>query len=193
MLCANRLLLLVQTTIAFCLTQMLGGFFQSADVQASWRALLWRKHPRRGFKIRKGHQDVMSWISMIALAESCNHEGCASQCHMRNRQLPAAASVQPMLWTVGVFAPMCEFDERPEVSRKIEVFEYFGTASRSMFTMFELTLARHGCTSKINMTYSPIMQDVFCQFQYVEFFFSKLLARNWAIVGRSLQENVSAA
>ncbi|CAE7241336.1 SCN11A [Symbiodinium sp. CCMP2592] len=54
------LLLLVQTTIAFCLTQILGGFFHAADVP---------------------------------------------------------------------------------VSQKIEIFQYFGTASRAMFTMFELTLA----------------------------------------------------
>ncbi|CAE7190439.1 SCN11A, partial [Symbiodinium pilosum] len=54
------LLLLVQTTIAFCLAQILGGFFHATDVPAS---------------------------------------------------------------------------------KKIEVFEYFGTASRAMFTMFELTLA----------------------------------------------------
>ena len=32
----ERLLLLVQTTIAFCLTQILGGFFHATDVPASW-------------------------------------------------------------------------------------------------------------------------------------------------------------
>ncbi|OLP87442.1 hypothetical protein AK812_SmicGene31333 [Symbiodinium microadriaticum] len=53
----HMLLLLVQTTIAFCLTQILGGFFHAVDV-----------------------------------------------------------------------------------SQKIEIFQYFGTASRAMFTMFELTL-----------------------------------------------------
>ena len=31
-----------------------------------------------------------------------------------------------------------------EVAQRLEVFEYFGTASRSMFTMFELTLAMLG-------------------------------------------------
>ena len=40
-----------------------------------------------------------------------------------------------------------------KASKRVEVFEYFGTASRAMFTMFELTLASLGCDAFGRLAY----------------------------------------
>lgn len=79
---------------------------------------------------------------------------------------------------------------RIEDAKRLEVFQYFGTASRSMFTMFELTLATLGILFLLNLAGRFLVPQLLLS-DIPAMACECVRPRNWTIVGRSLTENVS--